>query len=357
MAHQPDYNSSGTGVLASFVSSLRGKRQQDKQDVVESSASRTSEPPWTVLSDLPPMKTDREEPAAPAPADLPVVADEPVGASAPVTADTPSIVDDAPSDPPSAQPSLSVMVDDLLQALAEDEPATPAAEDAAPIAVPEEIELPENEAQPEFGDVVFRNDAYTLRYSGPAPQAGMRVAMTFPDLIHPTEDGADGWGRPFLAKRGIPVLSLTYREANWYQSEQFFPAIDAARDFLGPDVSVTTYGASMAAMARSWAARRLGADRVVALCPQFTIEPEIAPFERRYRAEAERIGPFIHDISAELSDEIDYFVIIDPSHGIDTSHVKLFPKPHAGTRPSARGPGMAWSWSWPKPARQVFWPN
>ncbi|MEJ2021295.1 MAG: hypothetical protein P8X43_04440 [Maritimibacter sp.] len=175
--------------------------------------------------------------------------------------------------------------------------------------------------------VIFQNDDYILRYEGPDPATVSRVVVTFPDLIHPAGPDAEGWGAAFLRKRGAAVLSLTFRKANWFQSPGFFPALDAARAFIGPDVAVSAYGASMGGYSAILAAARLQADRVGALCPQFTVQQDIAPFERRYRAEAAEIGPFIHDVAGELREGVRYFVMHDPTHRIDAAHLALFPKP------------------------------
>ncbi|MEJ2019041.1 MAG: hypothetical protein P8X51_12335 [Maritimibacter sp.] len=175
--------------------------------------------------------------------------------------------------------------------------------------------------------VIFQNDDYILRYEGPDPAMVSRVVVTFPDLIHPAGPDAEGWGAAFLRKRGAAVLSLNFVQPDWYQGAGFFPALDAARAFLGPNVAITTYGSSMGGYGALLAAARLGADRAVALCPQFSIAPEVVPFEHRYQAEAERIGAFRHDVGGELRDDISYFVVHDPMHRVDRRHVALFPKP------------------------------
>lgn len=189
-------------------------------------------------------------------------------------------------------------------------------------------EFGKDSVQPAGGRVIFRNNSYVLRYHGPDTARPDRVVITFPDLIHSTGEAAEPWAGRFLRKRGAAVLALTFEEANWYQSDDFFPALDAACSFLGPNLAITTYGGSMGGYAALLAGRRLKADRVVALCPQFSIDQSVAPFERRFRAEAQKIGPFKHDVKAELSDNIQYFVMYDPTHRIDQAHIALFAKPN-----------------------------
>lgn len=173
---------------------------------------------------------------------------------------------------------------------------------------------------------LYSGDDFHVNYNGPDPSQVERFVMTFPDLIHPTGPDAPGWGAAFLRKRGAAVISLTFERANWFQSEGFFPAIEAARDFVGGRAPISAYGASMGGYGAILAGRRLGAERVVAVSPQFTIEPSIAPFEHRYRVKAAEIGPFIHDVSNEIRDEISYFVMHDSTHQNDRRHANLFPR-------------------------------
>ena len=173
---------------------------------------------------------------------------------------------------------------------------------------------------------VFRNKNYFLRLYGPKPATDGRIIVTFPDLIHPTGENAPGWGVGFLSKRGASVLAVTFAKATWYQSEGFFDVLDAARAFVGPDVVITAYGSSMGGYGALLAGKRLHADRVVALCPQFSIEQDVAPFELRYREQAKLIGRYNFNVKRELTDHIDYFTVFDPTHRIDRRHVALFPK-------------------------------
>lgn len=172
----------------------------------------------------------------------------------------------------------------------------------------------------------YQNADFYVNYDGPDPAQVDRFVMTFPDMTHPTGPDAPGWANGFLRKRGAAVISLTFEKTNWYQSEGFFPAIEAVRAFVAGRAPISAYGASMGGYGAILAGRRLGADRVVALSPQFSIEPKVAPFDHRYRAAAAEIGSFIHEVSEEISDEISYFVMHDATHELDRKHVDLFPK-------------------------------
>lgn len=182
------------------------------------------------------------------------------------------------------------------------------------------------EAATGFCQRLYENADFYVDYDGPDPAQVDRFVMTFPDMTHPTGPDAPGWGKGFLRKRGAAVISLTYAKTNWYQSDGFFAAVEAARDFVAGRAPISAYGASMGGYGAILAGKRLGADRVIAVSPQFSIEQNVTPFDHRYRAAAAEIGPFIHDVSDQISDEISYFVMHDPTHDLDQQHVDLFPK-------------------------------
>lgn len=180
--------------------------------------------------------------------------------------------------------------------------------------------------------IIFQNANFALRYSGPDPKLVDRVVVSFPDLIHETGFDAIGWGEPFFRKRNQPVIYVLFKTANWYQSEGFLDAMKAARKFLGETVKVSAYGASMGGYGAILAGKSLKADYVLALCPQYSIQQDITPFERRYRNQAREIGVFRYDIDSEMDNEITYVVAFDPTHNIDRRHEAMFKKPEKWKR-------------------------
>lgn len=170
------------------------------------------------------------------------------------------------------------------------------------------------------GVIVYQSDCISARYV----EAGSeQVVVSFPDRIHPLGSEHVGWGENFLTKRGISGIYIALTETNWFQCPDFFEAMYACRDFLGPDVPVTSYGSSMGGYGAILAAKTLRATLCVALSPQFSIDLQVAPFERRYLEFSHRIGPFLHNISEEVDLSCDYVIAYDPLHRRDRQHVCL----------------------------------
>ena len=169
------------------------------------------------------------------------------------------------------------------------------------------------------GKVIYQSDRLSARFVEGETE---RVAVCFPDRVHPVGFDQPGWGEGFLTKRGVSAIYIAEAGIDWFQCPDFFDAMQACRAALGQR-PVTTYGSSMGGYAAILGARALGADRCFALSPQYSIDPEVVPFERRYNDYAVRIGPFIHDLASHVSDTCTYIVVYDPTHRLDVKHLAL----------------------------------
>lgn len=171
---------------------------------------------------------------------------------------------------------------------------------------------------------IYEDDDCFVRYRGPE-EIGESVIVTFPDLIHPTTVDAPGWGEPFFLKRGRPVVSILQKKANWFQNPGFFEAMAKIREFVGPSGELICYGGSMGGYGAILGSGVLGATRVIAHCPQFSIDRLVAPFERRYPTQASEIGTFLWNVEDHYSASAQYLLLYDPTHKVDRQHRALFP--------------------------------
>lgn len=173
--------------------------------------------------------------------------------------------------------------------------------------------------------VIHAGSDLRLEYSGPERlSAAQRVVVAFAPYDYPFDPEA-GWGARSLLKRGIAHVCVFHSAPIWHQTPEFFAAMRLCRDFLGPEVALTTYGFSMGGYGAILAADALDADRVVAVSPQFSIDPAIAPFERRFGEEWAAMGPWLHDMAEHRRDaHREVIVLYDPMHRIDRRHEAFF---------------------------------
>lgn len=159
---------------------------------------------------------------------------------------------------------------------------------------------------------------------------GRRVVITFDSY---TDDrNLDRWafGEPFFMGLGVTAIHVLSRGNDWYQYAETAEALEIVRRAAAGAERRVTYGSSMGGYAAIRFADRVGADEVLALQPQYSINPAVAAFDDRWRDDARRIrwrpeldGPVVGMPRA--------VVVFDP-FGIDGRHAELITR-EASVRP------------------------
>ena len=152
-----------------------------------------------------------------------------------------------------------------------------------------------------------------------------RLMVTFTPLIHAEFDPPVGFGQAFFAKHGIPCLSFVSSRPHWWQTPELFGALDQARKIAARYDQVVTYGSSMGGYGALLCSGPLGATEVIAACPQFSIDPAKAPFERRWLHHARKLDFVFDDMNQTMSRTAKKYVIYDPTI-VDREHAALFDK-------------------------------
>ena len=133
----------------------------------------------------------------------------------------------------------------------------------------------------------------------------------------------------FFAHRGINAVGIVCAENDWFQHPEIEQVLDAIRAAL-PGHELVGYGGSMGGYACINFADLLGLCRVIAVCPQYSIDQARVPFELRWRQEAARIeafGGFRHDRIDKVTPPVEGWIIYDPG-SIDREHASAIGKRH-----------------------------
>ena len=195
--------------------------------------------------------------------------------------------------------------------------------------------------------IVFSSKHIRLEYSGPSPEAlgqmgNPRVVVAFAPFDYPFSMDAEGWGAASFTKRKISHVCVFHSAEDWHQNDDFFPAMHACRAFFGPHIDITSYGFSMGGYAALLGAKTLGAERAVAVSPQFSIDPEVVRFERRYGLQWAAMGGWKFDLFERMKDSRTHHIVLyDPLHNQDRKHELRLPKPASYTRCLLHGVGHA----------------
>jgi alpha-beta hydrolase superfamily lysophospholipase len=188
-----------------------------------------------------------------------------------------------------------------------------------PMAEPTEQERPSWDREIGMAEDLFRSNDLLVRRVTECDSAACVVTFdSFTDLR--TLD-RPGFGETFLREAGIDAVHVLSRDNDWYQYTETLAAMEAVRAVTQGYARVVTYGSSMGGYAAIRLAERAGANAVLALSPQFSINHAIVPWERRWPASSKRFKS-VWENTLPFPRIQDAYVAFDPSNE-DQRHIDL----------------------------------
>lgn len=165
---------------------------------------------------------------------------------------------------------------------------------------------------------LYRSD--TLHVFGRLHFPGQLVVVTFSSYAD--EPGLDrqGFGEAFLYTHAINAVHVVCGSNHWFQYPDIPAALAAIRAALPAHAVVATYGLSMGGYAAINFSEALNARRVVAISPQYSVDPAKMPRERRWHAETRAIR-FIHDQIDRLQGRVDKVFLVYDNRNTDWRHI------------------------------------
>lgn len=134
---------------------------------------------------------------------------------------------------------------------------------------------------------LYRSDTVVVRQVAAGDRD--RWAVTFDNYgIGPGFD-RPGFGEAYFQTRGISAIHIMGRGDDWYQYADMDAAMATVRTATQGATRILTYGSSMGAYAALRFADAAGATDVLALSPQYSIDPKVAPNETRWSQDFRRI--------------------------------------------------------------------
>ncbi len=128
-----------------------------------------------------------------------------------------------------------------------------------------------------------------------------------------------GFGQEFFQRRGIDAIHVISRNNDWYQHAELREALDTVRATARQYGRVVAYGSSMGAYAALRFGGWAGADCAVALSPQYSIDPKLVPFERRWAVDSARFRP-VWEGAVPFATPPEAYVAYDPVD-LDRKHI------------------------------------
>ncbi len=164
--------------------------------------------------------------------------------------------------------------------------------------------------------LVYEDHAAQILLAG-GPGRPLVVTFNALDFI---PNGRRFWGDEPLRKLGLSALGIVAKRSRWFADGFMRRALNAAMTHLAPYPDRLAYGFSMGAYGAIRHARKLGCQVVVALSPQWTIEPaKLAGVEQPYR---DFYRPDKHDGMAltDFPDNARLYLVFDPHNRHDAWH-------------------------------------
>jgi len=156
---------------------------------------------------------------------------------------------------------------------------------------------------------LFRSDNVVVR-SVPASDLS-RWVVTFDNYGIGHGFDRPGFGEDFLRNAGISAIHVMGVREDWYQYPEMAAAMQAVRQATAGAERVMTYGSSMGGYAALRFADAAGANAVLAISPQYSIDPKKMPFETRWLQEGQCIE-WRPEIEGRIVCEVRPIVVFDP---------------------------------------------
>ncbi len=150
-----------------------------------------------------------------------------------------------------------------------------------------------------------------------------RLIVTFDFRKLGKSDFQDSAPSRNFARRGFAQLSIRSRANDWFVNPETL-ALESALHGLGPRYErVGLLGYSMGGYGAFRFASALGAASVVAISPQYSIHPDVVPFDRRYRVESRDFDPQVGDLAPRASASLRGFMLVDPFMRLDLANATM----------------------------------
>ena len=146
-----------------------------------------------------------------------------------------------------------------------------------------------------------------------------------------------GFGEAFLDSSRIDAIHVIARDNDWYQDPGIMDAMAEIRSVSGRYDRVVAYGSSMGGYAALRLGGMAGAQAALALSPQFSIDPAVVPWEKRWPESSKQFIP-VWEGTLKLPILDEAYVAYDPVDldrrhaGLFAAHIRFTPirLPHCG---------------------------
>lgn len=157
---------------------------------------------------------------------------------------------------------------------------------------------------------LWNSDQYQCWVSGPGRPKDVAI-VSLPFAVINSGFDEVGFGQVPFEKTGRLGVYIRSNRSTWLQDKEILEVAKAIRRHLGPKQRIIAYGASMGAYGALLLSKKLKAEKVLAIAPQYSIDRAVVPFETRWKRAFNRIQKFVHNIDNEISPTAQKIVFYD----------------------------------------------
>ncbi|WP_428029489.1 alpha/beta hydrolase [Ancylobacter sp.] len=130
-----------------------------------------------------------------------------------------------------------------------------------------------------------------------------------------------GFGEKFLSDNGFPAYHFLAKDNFWFQYPEMEEVLAAVRADIAPGTEIVAYSVSMGGYAAIRFSGLLGISRILTFSPQYSIDPKIVPWEKRWDRLFDRPRQILWE-RLSLPRGVPIILFYDP-HNRDRRHVRL----------------------------------
>ncbi|QJU59557.1 hypothetical protein HL653_18955 [Sphingomonas sp. AP4-R1] len=176
-----------------------------------------------------------------------------------------------------------------------------------------------DEAGPDLPEILFRSDHVEVRRI--AAGDGRHQVVTFESYHDDAGFDRIGFGETFFERAGFTGIHVLSAGNDWYQYPEIGAVLAIIRDAVAGAESVLAYGSSMGGYAAVRFADAIGATDVLALSPQYSIDPRRMKADKRWWWDQRRIQ-FLPEHNGPLTCRARVVIAFDPTIKLDLLHAE-----------------------------------
>lgn len=181
---------------------------------------------------------------------------------------------------------------------------------------------------PDSDKIIYSSDNLVAIHCPASSVRSKQLVVTFHplQLTHTLHVPRKGQSRETLRAAGLDSVQIIPRGNHWYQYDDIREMIAEVRQIANHYSEVLAYGQSMGAYGAIHTSALLRPSKVLAICPQFSIDPARISFDSGFKVLAKDISFIRDEIKHNASQDTEFVIAYDPLFPIDGNHYLEYEK-------------------------------